>query len=296
MVADQPNNSVLIFGEPTLVREAEKLVASIDLPERSSDIPRTDSTNLNRMITQRALEDLDRESHNIAEKLKRSLKDPGEAEKMRTLLRDVVQKSFTTRQVLRRDELEAFTIRLRDLKQSVELRDRIADRIIDRRIEELLDPSLIWESPDDSTSSVDAPNGVPPGGVRAFLRVDKSESVENVQWFVGQLARIGIAHINISRSGKPILLDITCPDDLPTEERTRLEREIKALEKDAPIRWIVRFMTVSPPKMVPEVIQGVFETLIQVPGPISRTWATVLACRSTTPSHPVKNRSGPNWE
>ena len=62
---------------------------------------------------------------------------------------------FTTRQELRHAELELFAIRLRDLKQSVELRDRISDKIIDRRIEELLDPNLSWESSDDSSSSGD---------------------------------------------------------------------------------------------------------------------------------------------
>ncbi len=161
-------NQISLYGDTNLVRQAEALIKSLDVPEPSSSASETISAIQDRSIAQRVIADLDRQSRSIADNLKRRpLSDPAEAKKLQALLHDVVERSFTTRQEMRRAELELFAKRLQALKQSVELRDRIAAKIIDRRIEELLDPNLSWESSDDSTSAVDVPNGVPRGHTSA---------------------------------------------------------------------------------------------------------------------------------
>ena len=255
----RPGNEVRVYGDPSLVREAEELLKTLDTPEENSIGPVTDSPsstsarNRNQPATQSSdttdgsaellkrsvaelrqrVEDVDQQSRDLADKLKRPLKDPAEAKPLKALLRDVVQKAFVTRQELRRAELDLFAIRLQGLKQSLELRDRIADKIVDRRVEELLDPNLSWESPDDSAPPADVPNANRSQSVMAFLRANKSERDEDIQWLVTRLADIGIGSVTVGRGGKPNILDILCRQELPPQERARLEREINALLKDA---------------------------------------------------------------
>ena len=275
LAVDERINTIHVRGHKAVVQEVIDLLELLDVAEPGSNATEfdlqekalskpqsshaTDATgeSLQQSVAdiRQRLVDLDRQSHGLANQLKRPLKDPGEAKELRTLLHDVVLKSFTTRQELRRAELELFTIRLRDLKQSVELRDHIADRIIDRRIEELLDPNVSWEASNESAPLVDGPpvdaaeidasNVSRPIVTRAFLRFDKNESDDNIQWLVTRLKAIGITGFNVARgSGNANSLDIFSP----AKEQARLEREIKGLEKDAPINWILNFATSAPAK------------------------------------------------
>jgi hypothetical protein len=66
-------------------------------------------------------------------------------EKRKAELRHVVRKTFLARQELQRAELAEFAARLKRIQQTIEMRDKIADKIIDRRVEELLDPNLKWD-------------------------------------------------------------------------------------------------------------------------------------------------------
>jgi len=71
-------------------------------------------------------------------------KDHPESLKQRTRLRESIQKTFATRQEIQRAELTEFARRLSRMQQSIDARDRIADKVIDRRLEELLDPNVGW--------------------------------------------------------------------------------------------------------------------------------------------------------
>ncbi len=62
------------------------------------------------------------------------------------MLRVSVKRAFEIRQQLQRAELAEFEKRLDSIRQSIETRDRIAEQIIDRRVEELLDPNLKWDT------------------------------------------------------------------------------------------------------------------------------------------------------
>lgn len=77
----------------------------------------------------------------------------------KAMLRQAVRQAFETRQKLQRAEMVKFESRLKAIRQSIESRDRIADQIIDHRVDELLDPNLEWEASDDADiKAANAPN------------------------------------------------------------------------------------------------------------------------------------------
>jgi hypothetical protein len=63
-------------------------------------------------------------------------------------LRTAVQRAFTLRQSLLRAELQEMRARMEKTQQSLDMRDRMADQIVDRRIEDLLNPQLKWDDED----------------------------------------------------------------------------------------------------------------------------------------------------
>ena len=81
-----------------------------------------------------------KQSHDLAESLRQTADATKKAE-----LRTAVQRAFTLRQSLLRAELQEMQARLEKTQQSLDMRDRIADQIVDRRVEDLLNPHLEWE-------------------------------------------------------------------------------------------------------------------------------------------------------
>ena len=84
----------------------------------------------------------DAQAHLLARNL---LQTPDEAKKAD--LRRAVQRAFTARQSLLRAELLEMHGKLLQSQRSIEMRERISDQIIQRRVEDLLNPQLEWESP-----------------------------------------------------------------------------------------------------------------------------------------------------
>lgn len=83
-------------------------------------------------------------------------KDHADSAKLRADLRALVQQTFAARQEIQRAELAEFTRRLQRMQQSIDARDRIADKIVERRIEELLDPNVKWTQDRSSIESAGA--------------------------------------------------------------------------------------------------------------------------------------------
>jgi hypothetical protein len=73
----------------------------------------------------------------------------------RTRLRQAVAESFAARQRLQHGELLELASRIVEMRDSVELRERIQGQIIDRRVDDLLNPDRRWESmpPPDSNAN-----------------------------------------------------------------------------------------------------------------------------------------------
>ncbi|MEJ7592958.1 MAG: hypothetical protein WKF77_15530 [Planctomycetaceae bacterium] len=57
-----------------------------------------------------------------------------------------MQLAFTLRQSLLRAELLEMQTRLLQTQQSLDMRERIADQIVDRRVEDLLNPQTDWNN------------------------------------------------------------------------------------------------------------------------------------------------------
>ncbi len=95
---------------------------------------------------------------------------------MKKELRIAVVKAFEARQQVQRDELVRLQQRLMRIQRLIESRDQIKDKIIDHRVEELLNPALRWNDPEETNSKTTTSNSVSdaghtrlvPQGVRAI--------------------------------------------------------------------------------------------------------------------------------
>lgn len=73
-------------------------------------------------------------------------------------VRDEVEKAFEARQQQQRAELAKLQQRFGRIQDLIESRERIKDQIIDRRVEELLNPDLKWE-PTETLNRIDGIDG-----------------------------------------------------------------------------------------------------------------------------------------
>lgn len=105
----------------------------------------------------RRLSDLEKPVPELAEKLRSCEatfgKDHRDSVKLRVDLRALMQQSFVARQEIQRAELVEFSRRLQVMQQTIEARDRISEKIVDRRMDELLDPNVEWTQPKKRTPS-----------------------------------------------------------------------------------------------------------------------------------------------
>jgi len=129
-----------------LLRAQESLPANGSIPVTS-----TISTEQLRAI----YDEHDKQSQAIAAKARDAEtklgKDHADVVKLKAELRDSVQQSLLARQHLHRAELAEFRNRVQRLQQSIEARDRIVDRIVKRRFDELLDPDSNWDSTENES-------------------------------------------------------------------------------------------------------------------------------------------------
>jgi hypothetical protein len=86
--------------------------------------------------------EIEQQTHQIADKFKQS---KSTSESARSELQAVVRKSFEARQALQRAELADLAHRLQSMQQSIDMRDKVAEKVIARRVEDLLNPDLKWD-------------------------------------------------------------------------------------------------------------------------------------------------------
>lgn len=115
-------------------------VADVDLPaDSNAQLLDTRKSRIDQLRTVYSV--ANKKAHDLAESLRET---PDAAKKAE--LRTVVQSAFTLRQSLLRAELQEMQAQLEKTQQSLEMRDRIADQIVDRRVEDLLNPQLKWDN------------------------------------------------------------------------------------------------------------------------------------------------------
>src|SRR5690606_11789359 len=69
----------------------------------------------------------------------------GVTHQLRSALRSTVSRLFEIRQHVQRRELAEYQNRLARIEQQINDREPLKDAIIDRRVEELINPTLAWE-------------------------------------------------------------------------------------------------------------------------------------------------------
>ncbi|MGB7326783.1 MAG: secretin N-terminal domain-containing protein, partial [Rubripirellula sp.] len=216
---DVRTNSLFYTADDEDAREMEELFAmldsgtpaSIEASEDNSDSlpairpnPRTlrfsSGTQLVgsvETLTQQC-NDCERQAHQLADTL-RNAKAPDESQ--RNELKLAVRKSFDARQELQRVELAEFARRLQSIQRSIEMREKISQRIIDRRVAELLDPNLKW----DLASGI----GETPHGFQRSSAESASNVRDQVQgkWIVESMMEGG--HDALSKLPVPLALEIS---------------------------------------------------------------------------------------
>lgn len=107
---------------------------------------------------ERAAMQLAQKVRELATRADDSPADAQQLQAVRNELRAVVTEAFAARQQLHRVELAELEQRMARVEQTLAVRDRIQDQIIDRRVDDLLNPNLLWES---------EPSSAPSGPIRA---------------------------------------------------------------------------------------------------------------------------------
>ncbi len=164
LAADERTNTLIIrangeFRElvAALIGKLDETAAATDRSEPATSTvskpePKPATAESVAQLKQQA-SDLDQNVQKFASDVKSHLQSgKSTAEEIETLkrqLRDAVTQNFDVRQQLKRAELQLMEARLKQLKLSIELREQLATKMIDRRVEELL--------PDDASTLLQPP-------------------------------------------------------------------------------------------------------------------------------------------
>ncbi len=156
IAAEPVTNTIIARGDPQTLLEVEAVLLRLDANPPPSAEPTPgktaqpseqppDSTTLNALRT--AYERAEAKAGETATRLRR----PGSTLDKGQLLGEVTV-SFEARQNLQRAELAALRERLGRIEQSIAARERVKDKILEKRVAELLDPNLQWEPTDAATA------------------------------------------------------------------------------------------------------------------------------------------------
>jgi hypothetical protein len=107
----------------------------------------------------------------------------GDAEtstKERQQIRRLVAAAFEARQAMQREEVEQFRLRLTRIEQSIAAREALRDKIIDRRVQELLNPELRWEPADVDPAKPPGPRFLPPAPDGEVLSIDQEKQLVEI--------------------------------------------------------------------------------------------------------------------
>jgi uncharacterized protein (TIGR03067 family) len=153
----QPGMELMI---PTPLGSLESEAAK--LSPRNGDAPGAISGEVQQQIAQlrKEYEAADSEARLLARQLQTTPDGAQKNEAQKADLRRAVQRAFTSRQSLLRAELMEMQSRLLQTQRSIEMRERISDQIIQRRVEDLLNPDIKWD--EESPSAPPSPSIAPP--------------------------------------------------------------------------------------------------------------------------------------
>src|SRR5579872_4829035 len=162
IVADVRTNSLVIRASPKLLPVLEALLLALDEPGKvdSAEKPKRSAAG---MLSSTSIESLARDYRQYdvqAAAIAREYRQleaaaPADEDKLKNLkseLQGAVHAAFHARQTLHRAEVEQLRARLERLQRLIDARGPMADQIIERRIEELLQPEKQWDPADGARS------------------------------------------------------------------------------------------------------------------------------------------------
>lgn len=167
IAVDPRSNQLLVRGGPADLDELKVLFEKLDQPAinkstgpaTKSSLPSqegaSDLVDGSEKISSVALEQLRRE-YQAAEQLSLDLartlrtmqrpQQPADQQQLERQLHVAVNAAFIARQQLLQAEVTEFQQRALGIQQSLQLRSRIQDKIVDRRVADLLNPDLDWNA------------------------------------------------------------------------------------------------------------------------------------------------------
>jgi uncharacterized protein (TIGR03067 family) len=95
---------------------------------------------------QRDLDDAERRAAELAKQLREN-QPRGRSGQSPAALEQAVAQAFTARQNLHQHDLAALETRLKSTRETLTMRERIKQQIIERRVADLLNPNLKWDAP-----------------------------------------------------------------------------------------------------------------------------------------------------
>ncbi|MEX2172872.1 MAG: secretin N-terminal domain-containing protein [Pirellulaceae bacterium] len=162
--AEPSVNRLVVRGTAKDIEEIDAILKQIDRPGKAGDeqsgsggaaemrdTPGGDSgmmlggPTVSRDVLQQEYDALEKEAAELARELRKPMGMGGSA--AREKLRALVAQAFAARQQLHQAELAALAERLQKTRETLAMRQRIQKTIIDRRVEDLLNPNLQWEAP-----------------------------------------------------------------------------------------------------------------------------------------------------
>lgn len=166
-------NSLELTGNAKDVDAAEKVISELLAPSMrditkppvsafSRATSRTASTGHDLSSLQRAFQHAEQKTIELA----RRAADQSNDDQLRAELSLAVDESFEARRRLQEAELDRMKQKLETLENTIRNRNRIRNRIVKRRVEELLDPAVNWDSVSNATGfkrRVSSPGGTPVG-------------------------------------------------------------------------------------------------------------------------------------
>jgi hypothetical protein len=155
IAADERTNSLIASGQEVnltvvyaLLTRLDEQVADKNAPLIAADARGTAKTAASIADFTKKYEAQEQEAAKLASEIRGApddLSHKATRTQLQAKLRQAVKESFAARQQLHRAEADELTARVQSIKANLERRDKIADQIVEQRVNDLLNPDLQWE-------------------------------------------------------------------------------------------------------------------------------------------------------
>ena len=161
ITADERSNSLIVVASPPIQQKVTDFITEMESQAdaaKAVDIPATGGKIATNSVAQFPPDERDAEFDRQAKQLALQIRTarPNEKTKLKKELEAITRKQFQHRQNRRREEFDSLTQRVERLKTSYQRRQAHQDEVIQRRINELLEPNtdLRWDETETTGESL----------------------------------------------------------------------------------------------------------------------------------------------